>query len=258
MSNLNSVFEMMCQQFSERRRMLCQVSNSIDGPGSRVLKKSVNLLDDDNHEVKRWLDSAKARHVRTENPLIACRSDLDWRQTALQYGEGTKGLNCFFKINLLLAGIDYQWAKEAWDYDNEMALKSLSSALCLLSECYGACSFSWLIEVEKEKLADKVRAAKLGGNRKAAVYIPIRKEAVRLLYKRVPLDVGWKNISKAAEAIEKDLWSFIEKQKKNNEAIDLAQHSLVETIKRWRRNDSELKTAFNETVQKSKKNSALL
>lgn len=253
MDDLSWCFGLMCEQYGRIRDRLHQEIKPDKWPAGRKMRKELSLLNDDNQEVKGYLDQALSKYSMCNDAIIVSRPQLDIELSRLRANGWIKGLNENFRLNLLLAGIEYQWAKAAWNYDKRLSVQALNVALMLLHECSGACMCCELIDGEREIHAVKVKAAAKGGVTKAELYNPIIKEAIRLVQSTSQTGEKWKHWTDAAKAIEQPLWSFIAQQKVNNQTIDLKEENLVDKIQLWGKKDIELGTALNEKVLKPKK-----
>ncbi|MCB5313314.1 hypothetical protein [Yersinia intermedia] len=253
MDDLSWCFGLMCEQYARIRDELHQEIKPDKWPAGRKMRKELSLLNDDNQEVKGYLDEALSKYSMCNDAIIVSRPQLDIELSRLRANGWIKGLNENFRLNLLLAGIEYQWAKAAWNYDKRLSVQALNVALMLLHEFSGACMCCELIDGEREIHAVKVKAAAKGGVTKAEVYNPIIKEAIRLLQSTSQTGEKWKHWTDAAKAIEQPLWSFIAEQKVDNQTIDLKEENLVGKIQLWGKKDIELGTTLNEKVLKPKK-----
>ncbi|WP_185922437.1 hypothetical protein [Hafnia paralvei] len=253
MDDLDWCFGFMCEQYARKRDGLQQEIKPDKWPAGRKMLNELSLLNDDNQYVKEFLNQTLSNYSMCNDTIIASRPQLDIELSRLRANGWIKGLNENFRLNLLQAGIEYQWAKAVWNYDKRLSVKALNVALTLLHECSGACMCCELIDEERKIHKVKVKAAAQGGATKAKVYNPIIKEAIRLL-QSTPQTVGrWKRWTDAAKAIEQPLWIFIEEQKKDNKIINLKEENLVDKIQLWGKKNVELGTALNEKVLKPKK-----
>ncbi|AHF76149.1 hypothetical protein Sant_1076 [Sodalis praecaptivus] len=133
------------------------------------------------------------------------------------------------------------------------SLQALFNAVSHLEIAKGMCiNFSHMITVDMTDWYRSQGAVK-GGLAKAALNIPVKEQAVKLLYEYVPSNGGWKNRSIAAEAIVDKLWEFIESENQLGRKIDLKYENLVTTLKQWAYKDEPLKAAFDHTVRMKKK-----
>jgi len=253
MDDLNWCFGMICEQYVRMRDGLQQEIKSDKWPAGDKILDELSLLDDNNQIVSDFLSQALSNYSMCDDAIVKCRPRLDIELSHLRANGWIKGLNENFRLNLLLAGIEYQWAKAAWNYDKRRSIQALNVALTLLHECSGACMCCELIDEERKIHKVRVKAAAKGGATKAEVYNPIIEEAIRLLQITPQAVGGWKRWTDAAEAIERPLWLFIEEQKKHNNFIDLKEENLVSKVQLWGKKNVELGTALNEKVLKPKK-----
>ncbi|MGE4876527.1 hypothetical protein [Yersinia enterocolitica] len=133
------------------------------------------------------------------------------------------------------------------------SLEALFRAVCHIEVARGMCMT--LSQTIKMELSDWYRAqgAAKGGIAKAALNIPVKEQAVKLLYENSPPDGGWRKRDIAARAIADKLWEFIESENHLGKKIDLKYENLVITLKQWAYKDELLREAFNNTVRTKKK-----
>lgn len=84
--------------------------------------------------------------------------------------------------------------------------------------------------------------ASTGGKARSHIYHPAKQEAARLFETCKPAN-GWMSIAQAIDEIDKKLYEFIKTQR-----IPLKQSALPETLRRWTRKDTELRSALEKTL----------
>ncbi|EMJ4651371.1 hypothetical protein RSM18_004939 [Serratia marcescens] len=133
------------------------------------------------------------------------------------------------------------------------SLKALFKAVSHVEAARGMCMT--LSQTITMGLSDwyRTQGAIKGGIAKAALNIPVKEQAIKLLYENAPTKGGWGNRSMAVKAIVDELWQFIEDQNHLGKRIDLSHENLVTTLKQWAYKDELLREAFNNTVRTKKK-----
>jgi len=114
---------------------------------------------------------------------------------------------------------------------------------------YAYSSILYVVDLAKDpgsysirtQVARRKEIARLGGEMRNEKYTPTKEEALRLLYKKMPL-TGWKNISQAVNGIKKETYDFIYKNR-----VNLIENNLPATLKKWIKNTPSLSAAFAET-----------
>lgn len=84
--------------------------------------------------------------------------------------------------------------------------------------------------------------ASTGGKARSHIYHPAKQEAARLFETCKPAN-GWMSIAQAIDEIDEKLYEFIRAQR-----IPLKQAALPETLRRWTRKDTELRSALEKTL----------
>lgn len=214
------------------------------------------MLDYKNPDVQLFLDQLIGEFSSTD-PYDRAKLTLASLDPALKLKnrDGWPSVFGSFHNRLESALRECQRAKYLRDTNHFEALKSLLEAVCHLEAARGMCiAFT---KIERGEVSDWVmlQGAIRGGVAKAALNIPVKEQAVKLLYENVPPNGGWKNRTKAAEAIAAELWEFIEQQNKIEKRITLDPDNLVITLKQWasKDKDDQLLEAFNKTVRTKKK-----
>ena len=92
------------------------------------------------------------------------------------------------------------------------------------------------------KLGERKFIASIGGKARSHTYHPAKQEAARLFESCKPAN-GWMSIAQAINEIDKKLYEFIRARR-----IPLKQAALPETLRRWTRKDTELRSALEKTL----------
>lgn len=92
------------------------------------------------------------------------------------------------------------------------------------------------------ELGERKFIASIGGKARSQTYDPAKQEAARLLLECKPAN-GWVSIAQAINEVDGKLYEFIKAQ-----GIPLKQSALPETLRRWLRKDTALRSALEETL----------
>tara|TARA_Y100000815_G_scaffold265663_1_gene282857 strand:+ start:6185 stop:6847 length:663 start_codon:yes stop_codon:yes gene_type:complete len=92
------------------------------------------------------------------------------------------------------------------------------------------------------ELGQRKFIASVGGKARSHIYYPAKQEAARLLLECKPAN-GWVSIAQAINEVDGKLYEFIKAQ-----GIPLKQSALPETLRRWVRKDTALRSALEETL----------
>ncbi|WP_387467252.1 hypothetical protein [Photorhabdus sp. RM323S] len=250
------MLKLFCREFEVQSKDLHRLLMSSEWPFKNALIEGLSFLEEDSDEVKNEILQFRSRYTDHD----ACWKQLELKWNVIPLMRSALGLKQFFKDDLFAADVYQFWGREMWEINQKMAIESFLHANRILNECRGSVNFNQLIDNEKMVSASRRQSAIKGGKAKAEHYIPVKQEAIRLFYKNVPLDGGWKNRTVAARAIELELMSFVQKMKVQNEGLDLNEDELITTIVHWGREDTEVREAYDATVRVafSKKNSVRL
>ena len=92
------------------------------------------------------------------------------------------------------------------------------------------------------ELGERKFIASIGGKARSQTYDPAKQEAARLLLECKPAN-GWVSIAQAINEVDGKLYEFIKAQ-----GIPLKQSALPQTLRRWLRKDTALRSALEETL----------
>lgn len=137
MDDLNWCFGMICgKQYVRIRDGLQQEIKPNRWPAGDKMLDELSLLNDDNQVVSDLLSQVLSKYSMCDDAIIKCRPRLDIELSHLRANGWIKGLNENFRLNLLLAGIEYQLAKAAWNYDKRRSTRSNVAHVIMLGRMY--------------------------------------------------------------------------------------------------------------------------
>ncbi|WP_411749456.1 hypothetical protein [Serratia marcescens] len=186
----------------------------------------------------------------------AKRRDFEQKQDLMLFDE-VDTIQTSVNDRIFLAAINWYAGLRFLASDWRDGVRLLLKSFELLDMCRGMIECELWQRLEAEK---KGRATH-GGKAKAALFSPLKAEVIRLLQDKQP-EGGWKSKNAALNAIDNDVYAFIEQHgfpglsgKESSEIIPATEprDKIPRLVSGWSRDDADVKAAFDAVVKQKKK-----
>ena len=253
MIELDDVYHILIDNYNQQRVQALKKIATCSWISSAVKKEITDIISDNSEQVQEWIEHYKA-HFSDKRDRIGeyAINEMRWRERMMMFRAAGSGLNYYGKKLFLWAGINKAWAEYCWDIDKKTAIDALVVAICHLAKLGSIEDYRKLLKVEKEVRLNRRTSSAKGGNTVSELTALFRHEAIQLLKRDKSNGKIWKNYKKAVEAIEDELWQFIEIKRNEGCKTLLKRENLNETVLRWANRDKELKSAVESVVKKRK------
>ncbi|HHR5847616.1 TPA: hypothetical protein ACS7XE_001803 [Providencia alcalifaciens] len=253
MNELKDIYDFLIDTYNQKRKDALKVAIECKWLSSSVKKEIADILSEDSEKVQKFFKDFKGYFFGTAKGVAKDVVELiRLKGTVMLITAGGGGLNDYVKTLFLWAAINKSWAEFCWSFDKKVSVEAFLVSISYLTQLYSVEHYRELLKIEREYRLKRISSSKKGGNVVAELAALFRNEAIRLLHRAKSDGKEWKSKKKAVEAIENELWQFIETKRKEGHKTLLKQESLNDAVLRWATCHDDLRFAL-ENVVKNKK-----
>ena len=250
-------FDSLCEQYSKRIMTLRGICRAAEWPGHEVCLKPTGILMDP------YLEDEIIEHLRGYWRVIPIdrKADIDLLVYIRDHHLFDRPFMDSIKEYSDLVAFYYRWGLKQRLLEPDDARESIWGGICLLEKLIGMIQAKNLFHVEEEHQKNLGHARVKGGKARSAHYDAVKEELIRLLRKKQAGE--FKTKEQAANAVEEELWLFIEQlaQEIRAENMKLPTHqqtrtepglvknNLIRQALDWSRKDDGVSLAFKRAVK---------
>ncbi|MDD9340675.1 MAG: hypothetical protein PV362_13695 [Providencia heimbachae] len=254
MNELKDIYDILNDKYNEQRKVALEITSACKWLSPLAKKEVAEILSGDSKKVQEWVEVYKANFFDNKSHISKnAVSEIRLREYMMMFRASGEGLNHYTKALFLWVGINKSWSEFCWNFDKKAAVEALVVAICRLAKLGSIEGYRELLKTERELRLKRKSASAKGGNSVAELTAVFRCEAIRLFNRDKSNGTTWKNYKKAVEAIEDELWQFIELKRDEGHSTLLKRETLNDAVLRWADKDKDVKSALESIVKRKSK-----